>query len=148
MASKELRDSLMREKHLKLQLDALSEHSEQLSLILEHNREYFANPRETIFIDNAFIEYEIFDTPEGKALYFTSIFVSKKHRGDGKLVKQLFYIGDKLVRGKRLVSAFARVEKDNKHKGNLIKLYEAFGFKYLKEDEEALYYKVIPIYKD
>jgi hypothetical protein len=120
----------------------------KLNLILEHNREYFANPRETIFIDNAFIEYEIFDTSDGKSLYFTSIFVSKKHRGDGKLVKQLFDIGDKLVRGKRLVSAFARVEKGNKHKGNLIKLYEAYGFRYLKEDEDALYYKVVPIYKD
>lgn len=114
----------------------------RLNLIREHEAEYYKNPRKYHFVEDGFIQYELFDVPEGKAIYIVSIFVSKDARGDGTVMRKLLDSVHNLVEYHSLVTGYARVEKDNKHKERLVEMYYRFGFSEYQDDGEALYYKV------
>ena len=114
--------------------------TDKLELILEHAKEYYRNERVYEFIQDGFISYELFDTDEGKAIYFADIFVSKQARGSTAFA-QILKVAEDLSHAEKVEVAYCRVEKDNKHIKTLQAMYYGFGFKDHAEDKDALYYK-------
>ena len=114
--------------------------TDKLNLILEHAKEYYRNERAYAFIEGGFISYELFDTEDGEAIYFSDIFVSKAARGS-KVFGEIVTLGETIAHHNNVDVAYCRVEKDNKHIDTLQAMYAGFGFKEHSEDTEAIYYK-------
>jgi hypothetical protein len=116
--------------------------SDKLELILEHAQEYYKYDRQYEFIKDGFISYELFDMPNGKAVYFADMFVSKKARGT-HVFAEIIEFSKSLEAKHNLKAAYCRVEKDNIYLSTILKLYASIGLTKYKEDNEALYYRVI-----
>ena len=114
--------------------------TDKLELLKEHAQEYYKNGRVFHFVKDGFVQYEVFDTPEGIAIYFAEIFVSKTARG-GKTLSDIVDFCKSLEAKHDAKVAYCRVEKGNPHIKALQKMYARVGFGYYKEDDDALYYR-------
>jgi len=115
--------------------------TEKLQLITEHAREYYANPREYKFVDGGFIEYEIFQRQDIKAVYIANIFVTKDGRG-GEAFADLVKFSLELEFTHDVKAAYARTEFSNPYLENMKSMYKRLGFIYYYEDEDAMYFKL------
>lgn len=115
--------------------------TDKLNLIKEYAEEYYKNSRAYHFIDNGFIQYEIFDVISGgRGIYLSEIFVRKSARGTGVIKTIVKFIED-MVHNSDINMAYCRVEKDNEHIKSLQYIYESVGLEEFSDDGDALYYR-------
>jgi len=138
--SEKLKNSLIREKHLKLHLDSLVSQSKNLDLILEHAKEYYTDGRLYEFTEGGFVSYELSDTPKGKSIYFADIFVSKDNRGGvalSKIIELCQYIADTNT----VNTAYCTIDKTNEYIKMMQHMCHRLGFEEYRQDDYTIYYK-------
>jgi|TARA_R110000851_G_scaffold1093_1_gene3799 predicted GNAT family acetyltransferase len=113
----------------------------KLELILEHAKEYYDNPRHYKFIDDGYVQYELFNFEGDKAIYITEMFVSKKSRGKGTLKKLAEACWNVAYDDIEIKHGFCRVEKKNRYAGILQAMYKRMGAVLYKFDDDAFYWK-------
>ena len=135
-----LKASLLRERHLKLHLDALIRQSEQLNLILEFNRTYYNTPKEHLFTQNGFLSYTINENKD--AMFIDEFFTSKEHRG-GMTIARIYVKFRHLVKNSGVRRVYCEVQKDNKHFQLLKDMYIKLGFEYFNDKGDSLIYRMV-----
>ena len=115
--------------------------TEKLSLILQHAEEYYEHSRQYLFIQDGFMTYEIFDLGYTKCIYFADMFIKKSARG-GKALGTLVKACEQLGKDYGAKVAICCVQKDNPYIKNIQSMYDLIGFKYSREDDTAMYYRL------